>query len=583
MNAKLQHTQAKLSLKFGGCSLKGRREENQDAFIVNAPDNLEELTHKGVVASIADGVSCSNVSQQASHIATTQFVTDYFATPDSWSTRHAAGSIIKTLNRWLFEQGEKQALTHNSLVTTFSSVIFKSNTAHIFHVGDSRIYRIRDNQIHLLTRDHQRTNFGQAAYLTRALGMDNTLEVDYQSVSLQVGDRFILTTDGVHDHMEQEVLQRLASTVQIQDFEALSQTICEQALTNQSPDNVSCLIVEVTELPGHSLLEHQQLTLQRSIPPALRVAQKIDDYRIEKVLFAGTRSHVYLVTEETSGKQMVLKAPSPFYADDIEFLTHFSNEYWIGSQLDSDRVMRMYPKPRQSKFVYQLCEYIDGINLRQWMYDNPTPSLASVRTILDKLIKAVRVLQRADMVHRDLKPENVMLTTDGSIKIIDLGAVQVQGLEEISPEKSDDTPLGAINYTAPETINHGEATICSDLFSVAVIGYEMLAGELPYKATSGQNVQNARHMKWDYRPLKQYRDDIPEWVDLVFQKGVHHLPAKRYDVLSEFVSDLYTPNKALQKELEEKPLLERNPVAFWKAVALIAITIAVVEFLVMVG
>ncbi|GAM74871.1 serine/threonine protein kinase [Vibrio ishigakensis] len=143
------------------------------------------------------------------------------------------------------------------------------------------------------------------------------------------------------------------------------------------------------------------------------------------------------------------------------------------------------------------------------MYDNPKPSLQQARSILDEIIKALRVFQRADMVHRDLKPENIMITPSGEVKIIDFGAVKVKGLEEISPESQDTVPLGAVNYIAPEYLNTGKANLVSDLFSVAVIGYEMLTGELPYKPTTNQNLNAARHTKWVCRSLSDYRDDIP--------------------------------------------------------------------------
>ncbi|PWI33557.1 serine/threonine protein kinase [Vibrio albus] len=569
--------QPQLSVTHAGSSLTGARKENQDAILVKVPEQQDALVHKGIVACIADGVSCSEHSQKASHTAVVQFINDYYATPDSWSIKHAAGKILTSLNSWLYVEGAKKGLSHNGLVTTFSCLIFKSNTAHLFHVGDTRIYRLRDNKFRLLTQDHQRINFGKSAYLTRALGMDSKLEVDYQMLSLREGDRFILTSDGVHDFIDERSLAEFTRTSHNIDLDELSREICNQALVNGSQDNLSCLILDVTHLPRHSALEHQQRILSRTIPPAMKTGNQIDNYRVDKVLYEGARSHVYQVTELSSDKQMVLKAPSMQYSEDRSYLRHFSNEAWVGSQINSERVMKMYPTPRESKFIYQLCELIEGITLRQWMYDNPRPDLHSVRVIIDELVKAVRVFQRADMVHRDLKPENVMISHSGSVKIIDLGAVKVSGLEEILPESPETIPLGAVNYIAPEYIQTGNATTISDLFSVAVIGYEMLTGQLPYKEVRGQNLQSARHTKWEYRPISQCRDDIPHWIDLAFKKATHHLPQRRYPALSEFTADLYTPNKLLQNEVKESPLIQRRPVLFWKATTLMAITVALLE------
>ncbi|KOO10088.1 serine/threonine protein kinase, partial [Vibrio xuii] len=134
-----------------------------------------------------------------------------------------------------------------------------------------------------------------------------------------------------------------------------------------------------------------------------------------RILYEGSRSHVYQVMEEHSGRQLVMKVPSMQYSEDREYLLNFANEYWVGSQLNSDRVMKVFPTPKDSKFIYQRCELVEGTTLRQWMYDNPKPSLQKVRELLGELVKATRVFQRADMVHRDLKPENIMITPAGGV------------------------------------------------------------------------------------------------------------------------------------------------------------------------
>ncbi|WP_261875596.1 bifunctional protein-serine/threonine kinase/phosphatase [Vibrio rarus] len=567
-------------VSFGGASWQGMRDENQDAFLVKVPQQRYEREHKGVVACIADGVSCSNHSQKASHTAVMQFVSDYYSTPDSWSIQHCASKILTSMNNWLFTEGLKQSLKHNGLVTTFSAVICKSNTAHLFHVGDTRIYRVRGGKVKLLTRDHQRVNFGQNPHLIRALGMDSRLDVDYQSFELQVSDRFILTSDGVHDTIAQNDLYSMF-TSQVSK-EPLADSISQMAIDQGSTDNVTCLILDVEQLPSHSLLEHQAQLLSRTVPPALKVGNKIDQYRVTKVLYAGPRSYVYQVVDE-HGVSKVLKAPSLTYSEDIEHLNQLANEYWVGRQLNSERVMKVYPVADDTRFVYQLCEFIDGITLRQWMFDNPNPSINKVRTIIEGIIKGVRVLQRADMVHGDLKPENILITESEEVKLIDFGAVKALGLEEIVTSNQSCEPLGAVNYIAPESIDTGEASTLSDLFSVAVIGYEMLCGELPYKPISAQVAQSTRHHKWHYRPLQQFRGDMPAWLDLVFRKATQTNPSVRYQALGDFLLDLATPNPQLVKKAKQSPLLKRDPVLFWKSLAIIAIATACLQSLWLLG
>lgn len=580
MNSRQENKRQSLALTHAGTSLTGKREQNQDAILVKEPDAPSELLHKGIIACIADGVSCSAQSQKASHTAVVQFIADYLATPNSWSVKHAARTILTALNSWLYEEGVKQGmLSEHGLVTTFSAVIFKSNTAHLFHVGDTRIYRLRGQDLTLLTKDHQRVNFGQGAYLTRALGMDTVLEVDYQTVMLEQGDRFLLTTDGVHDHIDEADLAKSLQATPTVSLQTLTDTLCHQALNNGSEDNLSCVVLEVDHLPSQSLLEHQQAVLSRAVPPALAVGNIIDHYQVEKVLYEGTRSHVYLVCDLETQKRLVLKAPSLQFADDRQYLIHFANESWVGAQLNSERVMHVYANEKGSLFAYLLCEWVEGMTLRQWMYDHPKPSLDEVRALLEQLIRAVRVFQRAGMVHQDLKPENIMITPQGMLKIIDFGAVKSEGLDEITCGANDTVPLGALNYVAPEYVQQGDTTTQSDLFSVAVIGYEMLTGELPYKPLRGQDIVQARHVKWDYRSIVAYRSDLPEWIDLTFKKATHSNPNCRYVALSEFVSDLYKPNRALQAEFKQSPIIVRNPLLFWKVLAQLAMVIALVELI----
>ncbi|MGY0614836.1 protein kinase domain-containing protein [Vibrio sp. FJH11] len=561
-------------IEFSGCSLTGKRDENQDAFIVKYPRTKDELTYKGVVACIADGVSCSNQAQQASQTATTQFVSDYYATPSSWSIKRSASELLTSLNRWLYNQGEEH-LYHNGMVTTFSALVLKSNTGYIFHIGDSRVYLYRDNHLTLLTRDHQRTNFGHQHYLTRALGMDEKVEIDFQTLPLKENDRFILTTDGVHETLTHEEIKQQITN--IDSCQTLSQALCDEALLKGGTDNTSCIVLKVNELPSFNLIEHQTALLEKNIPPALKQGQNLDHFEIRSTLYEGPRSHVYLAFDRQKGGNVIIKVPSLNYSDDPETLKRFANEQWIATQLDSRRVMKMYPRPVYSKFIYQVCEYIEGSTLRQWMHDHPSPPLEIVREIVDGIVKAARVFQRADMIHRDLKPENIMITRDLEVKIIDFGTVEAKGLSEMQQDESTSFPLGSVNYTAPEYINTGEASTLSDLFSIGVIGYEMLTGSLPYKEHSQQTLQQARHVRWEYHSMKAYREDIPLWIDLAFKKATAEIPSNRYQALGDFIADLFTPSTQLLNDVDNKPLIKRNPILFWKSLALLACSAAVIE------
>lgn len=132
-----------LEVTFGGFSSAGNKPENQDAFAAWQPSS-NSARYKGIACCIADGVSCSDNAQQASTTSVTHFLNDYYSTPDSWDVKTAAGKVLSSLNAWLYHHGQQASARHNSLVTTLSSVVLKSSTLHVFHVGDSRVYRLRN-------------------------------------------------------------------------------------------------------------------------------------------------------------------------------------------------------------------------------------------------------------------------------------------------------------------------------------------------------------------------------------------------------------------------------------------------------
>lgn len=575
----------KLSVCIGGYSTAGNRAVNQDAFAVKDPYSVSEKNVKGIVACVADGVSCSNKGQQASHTSVTQFISDYYSTNKSWDVKQSASKVLNSLNSWLY-QHNKDDLRHNGLITTFSSLIVKSNTAHLLHVGDSRIYRFRGEQLKQLTNDHSRTSYTQNTVLTRALGMDCHIDIDYQTVALRVGDLFMLTSDGVHDYLDKTTLNDYLATLTdsstVLEFEQLAQTICDDALKQGSSDNISCLLVQIKSLPNADLSELFQHLSRLNIPPALQVGNDIDGFSIEQILHQGARSHVYLATNKGTQKSVVLKMPSLNFEEDLDYLLGFYKEQWVGQSVKHPAIMSIAENIKESAFLYHICEHVEGITLRQWMLENPTPDLQLAYALINKLVNAVRVLQRAGMVHRDLKPENIIINDKLEVKLIDFGTVKINGFEEIVKEQ-EEAPLGAVDYIAPEYLNHGQSSALSDLFSIAVIAYELLSGALPYPSNQAQSLDRARKFNWVYQPIQTHRSELPAQIDNVFKKALHPKPLERFSSMSEFVSELTRiQNKQLSKQ--PKPaLLDRDPVKFWQYLAFVFMGISALELFLLVG
>jgi len=570
-----QNIPASLQVCFGGFSSAGVKDENQDAFAALTP-SASELKAKGAVAVLADGVSSANKAAEAAQLAVTQFTQEYYATSDTWSTQKSASKVLTSLNQWLYSQDSQlnstSTLFSQQWLTTFSALILKSNTGYLFHVGDSRISQFRKNTLEQITRDHNQKRGTSHAVLTRALGADTRLKVDVHQIELQAGDIYILTCDGVHDFISQAELKKIlnqpAKRIDANWLEQTSKQIVQIALENGSDDNVSCLLVYVNNVPNKDTSEIERNLLYRTIPPALTPGMKLDGYKVIKPIHASIRSHLYLVEHENEDKPQVLKTPSANFSDDPIYLQGFIREAWVGERLTQSNVMKVKSSASNSQFLYHICEYVEGQTLTEWMQENPTPSVSQVRDIIKQIIAALRAFQRLDLVHRDLKPDNVMINQYGQVKLIDYGTVWVASLDENSETLSESVPQGSLDFIAPETLLTLHADQQSDLFSLGVICFQMLTSELPYKPMKRAEVSFSCYDQWHYRSAKQFRPDLPIWLDLCLQRATAADPSARYLAYSEFDTDLNKPNVNAIQVYESQPLLQRNPIKFWQGVSL---------------
>ena len=584
----------KLSLSFGGYSCAGKKRQNQDAFAAFIPKQNEILS-KGIVATIADGVSSANKAAEAAQLSVTQFINDYYATPQTWSTQKSAAKVLTSLNQWLYSQSDGIYKQNAEWLTTFSALIIKSTTGYIFHVGDTRISLFRQKKITAITHDHNHKQGGKSVVLTRALGADSRLKVDVHQIDIQVGDIYLLTCDGVHEHLSNKLISEQLQTLNKQpsklpneppsnqELEQLSQQITQLAIAQGSDDNVSCLLIYIQSTPNRELVEIERDLLNKAIPPALSVGMKLDDYKVCKVIHASTRSHLYLVESleeslvknmaedlvesQTDKKLSVLKVPSENFSDDPVYLQGFMREAWLGEHINHQHIMKIKTRNANSPFLYHVCEYIHGQTLTEWMHDNPKPSIAQVRDIIKQIILALRAFQRLELVHRDLKPDNIMINSNGQIKLIDYGTVLIASLAENSDTLTETVPLGSLNYIAPETLLTLKADHQSDLFSLGIIAYELLCGELPYKPMRRAEVCFNIFEQWQYRSIKQFRSDLPIWLDLALKKSTQAEPSLRYQAFSEFNADLSKPNLSAIADYQSQPIIKRNPVQFWQGVS----------------
>ncbi|WP_334189942.1 bifunctional protein-serine/threonine kinase/phosphatase [Noviherbaspirillum sp.] len=566
---------SQLRIAVGQYSDKGRKDINQDFHGVAIPKE-PQLSTKGIAIAIADGISSSDVSQVASQSAVTSFLDDYYCTSDAWSVKTSVERVLMATNSWLYSQTRHSQYRYDKdrgYVCTFSGMVIKSATAHLFHVGDARIYQLRGKSLEQLTSDHRVSVSREQSYLSRALGIDSHLEIDYRNLPLEQGDIFLLATDGVYEYTDANVIVA-AIDRHPDDLDAAARLIVGEACRQGSTDNLTLQIVRVDALPDPQANEIYRQLSDLPFPPLLEARALFDGYRIVREVHASSRSHVYLAVDNESGDQVILKTPSVDLRGDAGYLERFLMEEWIARRINSPYVLKPCAQTRRRNFLYVAMEYIEGRTLSQWMIDNPKPKLETVRGIVEQIAKGLRAFHRLDMLHQDLRPENILIDATGTVKIIDFGSTRVAGLTEMTGRAGDDAILGTPQYTAPEYFLGESGTSRSDMFSLGVIAYQMLAGRLPYGTEVAKARTQLAQRNLVYHSLLDDRT-IPAWVDEAIRKATHPNPEKRYDDLFEFVFDLYHPNKKFVSKARP-PLIERNPVVFWKGVSLILMLVIVV-------
>lgn len=559
----------KLTVTIGQSSIAGIKPRNEDACGIHTPED-PLLTSKGIAIAIADGMSGSEAGMEASNACVEGFLNDYYSTPESWTTRTSAQKILSALNHWLHGQGHKEYGSYKGMVTTLSAVVFKSNTAHLFHVGDTRIYRLRGNEMEQLTQDHRIQVSEEKTYLSRAMGIGLHLDIDYKTVSLEKGDIFILLTDGIHEFLADNEIRETVKNNRL-DLDQACASIIEQALENKSNDNLTCQIVRIDSLPGTNEQEFYKKLTELPFPPPLEPGMVLDGYKILRQLFSSKRTEVYLAQDINTNLKVILKAPSVNYSDHPEYINHFLHEEWAGRRINNPHVMKVLECKRKRHALYYITEHIEGHSLRQWMNDHPNPSLSRIRNLIEQIVRGLRAFHRLEMIHQDLKPENILIDEHGTLKIIDFGSTKIAGIEEISTPLEDGTLLGTVNYTAPEYHTGEPATNRSDIFSLGIIAYELLTGKLPY--SKELTARNLRQIK--YRSVKYFNPEIPIWVDRAIEKAVQINPENRFEKLSEFIYALSHPDSTVI-EHNFVPLIKRNPVKTWKGISIVLLIFNIV-------
>jgi serine/threonine protein phosphatase PrpC len=547
-----------LKVSVGFASETGPRKRNEDfAGAVFGPELPDP--RRDVIAAIADGMGGAKGGRVAAEIAVRGFLDGFCDLPETMEVRRAAAIVLDALNGWIHSQGQRDSGL-KGMGSTFTALVLRGRVAHVLHVGDTRAYRLSRDRLTCLTTDHVRpVDTGRSHTLLRALGVETEVRLDYITQPVAPHDRFLLCSDGVHGYLDADTIAEImGERVSSQDT---ARALVAAALRADSADNCTALVLDVVGLETAQSAEIDAHLAKLPLIPVPQGGETIDGFVLKVLLSEGRYSRLFGALDEVEGGEVALKFPKPLVASVDSYRAAFVREASVGTRVNSPWLGHVIEQPpgRQT-CLYTVMPLYQGELLESRIARRPAIGLEEGRNIAIKLAWGVAALHRVGVVHRDIKPDNVILESEGSLKLIDLGVVRVLGLEDSRPEDIPGTPA----YMAPEMFDGEPGNEATDIYALGVTIFRAFAGEYPYG-----NIDATSPPRRDRpTPLSVLRPDLPAWVQAVLGRALAADPAERFRDMTEFAIEMEAgPSRAPVGVQRPRTLYERNPVRFWQGVA----------------
>ncbi|MNQ51170.1 Serine/threonine-protein kinase PknL [compost metagenome] len=543
-----------LQLTTGEASATGPRSENQDALRVVTPAPALAAS-KGHLLALADGVSQCADGGLAARATLQALALDYYATPETWPVAQSLDRLLLAHNRWLQAAGGGQPL-----LTTLTALVLRGRRFTLAHVGDCRAYRWHAGKLQRLTSEHVWEQEGMQHVLKRALGLDQHLVMDYLDGDLQVGESFLLVSDGIWAVLNDSIIRSILEAEP--EPQAAAAALVGAAHRAGSQDNASALLVRIDALPESSLADALARLQQWPLPPRLRDGQTFEGWQVERLLGESRQSLLYRV-RDGQGRPWLLKTLTPALAEDPHTQQALLLEEWFLRRVAGRSFPEVHGLAQRQHLYFVMREYAGQTLAARLEEQGPLP-LADWLALARSLLRALGQLHRRNILHRDIKPENLLVGADGELRLLDFGLAYCPGLSEDEAHSLPGTP----SYIAPEAFAGQPPDERQDLFAAGVTLYRLLTGHYPYgEVEAFQQPPNRAPT-----PASRYRPDLPAWLDEILQKALANNPAQRFETTEEWLLALDQGERRAQ-DLPARPLLEREPLKFWRGLALVSLLV----------
>jgi len=541
-----------LQLSYGEASAAGPRPENQDAIrIVTPAPGL--ATSKGYLFALADGVSQCADGGLAARATLQALAFDYYATPETWAVAQSLDRVLVAHNRWLQANGGNQ-----SLLTTLTALVLRGRRFALAHVGDCRAYRWNGSRLERLSEDHVWEQSGMQHVLKRAMGLDQHLVVDYLDGELHEGERYLLLSDGVWSCVSERDITHILHDQP--DLGAAARALVNLAHQSGSQDNASALLLRVDTLPTAVLADALAQLDHWPLPPKLCAGQLFEGWQVTGLLHESRQSLIYRV-QDVQGQAWLLKTLPPSRQDEADAGPALLQEEWFMRRVAGRHFAELHPLPERQHLYYVQREYAGTTLAQRFQQDGAIP-LADLLQIASRLIRAVGMLHRRNILHRDIKPENLLLGEDGELRILDFGLAFCPGLSRDLPNHLPGTP----SFIAPEAFTGAEPSAAQDIYATGVTLYYLLTDHYPY----GEIEAFQRPRFGNPTPASRYRPDVPTWLEESLSRAVAVEPRQRFETAEQWLLEL-EQGEQRSAHVRPRPLLEREPLKVWRGMAMLSL------------
>jgi serine/threonine-protein kinase len=534
------------------------RPKNEDYAGFWEPAEPDERQSRGSIAIIADGVGGHGRGDIASKLAVETAIRKFQECSPDMNTKAILREVFFAANIALYDSAANDR-SATRMATTMNVCIFKGRDVHVGHIGDSRLYLVRQEEIKKLTNDHSMTGLqlklrlmteleARASHLrsmlTRSVGVEPIVRFDYKRVTAMQHDRYLQCTDGLYCFMNDG---EIAEGVDRLNLDEVCPYLVNLAERRGTDDNLTAQLIHVdrvTPLKKEKPLsilaaggEAHEITDQNE----LTTGQVMDErYRIDAKISRSGMATIYKAFDLKENHFVALKIPHMQYESDVSFFSRFQREADIGRILNHPNILKFYePDPKQTR-PYIVMELLEGKTLAQVLNEVKPFPIEDALQVGARIADALAHMHEKGVVHRDLKPPNIMICKDGSLRIMDFGIARASDMRRLTFVGF--TPaMGTPDYMAPEQVKGKRGDNRTDIYSLGAMLYEMVTGALPFEADNPFMVMNAR-VTGDPKAPRKVNPAVPVEVEELILHAMERDPKKRFQTVLEMKAQLDDPS-----------------------------------------